>query len=198
MKVLVGCEESQEVTKAFRAKGHEAYSCDILDCSGGHPEWHFKGDVFEAITKGHSWDIIILHPPCTALAVSGNAWYGQGMAKNDKRIEAIEWTLRLWNTATDYGAKVCLENPIGVLTHYLGKPQYIQPYQFGHKETKKTGLWLHNLEPLKPTSDLKEETYALPDNIRQRMHYMPPSKDRGKLRSKTYPGIAKAMAEQWG
>ena len=188
MKVLVGCEESQEVCKAFRALGHEAYSNDLLECSGGHPEWHIKGNVISAVISTE-WDLIILHPPCTALAVSGNRWYGKGMEKHADRISSKQWTSDLWRAAIDNADKVALENPVGVLD--LGvKPQYIQPWQFGHGETKKTGLWLHNLPELKPTN--------IVEGREQRIWKMPPSADRAKLRSKTYPGIAKAMAEQWG
>ena len=194
MRVLVGCEESQAVTREFRKLGHEAYSCDIIECSGGHPEWHIQGDVMSAIVNiDDPWDIIILHPPCTALAVSGNRWYGSGMEKYNDRIKAIEWTANLWYIAKQYAlVGVALENPVGVLTKHkdFGKPQYIQPWQFGHGETKKTGLWLHNLPPLEPTN--------IVDGREQRVWKMGPSKDRAKLRSKTFPGIARAMATQWG
>ena len=188
LKVLVGCEESQVVCKAFRAKGHEAYSCDLLPCLGGHPEWHFQGDVMETISSG-VWDLIILHPPCTYLAVSGNRWYGKGKLLHRKRQDAQIWTHSLWCLAKDRSPHVCLENPVGVL-RIGANPQYIQPWQFGHGETKKTGLWLHNLPPLKPTN--------IVEGREQRIWKMPPSEERSKLRSKTYPGIAKAMAEQWG
>ena len=196
MRVLVGCEESQEVCKAFRAKGHEAYSCDLQDCLGGHPEWHIKGDVLDVI--GDGWDLIILHPPCTALAVSGNAWYGEGMAKNNERKSAIKWTCQLWDLAKKAKIGAVMENPVGVLTQILGKPQYVQPWMFNHPESKKTGLWIDRLPDLKPTDNVYKEFKALPKNQQQRLHYLPPSKDRAKLRSKTFPGIAKAMAEQWG
>ena len=201
MRVLVGCEESQAVTKAFRDRGHEAYSCDIQECSGGHPEWHITGDVFDAITNNGQWDIIILHPPCTALAVSGNAWYGYGMAKHQERSHALAWTRDLWNVAKLHAlVGVALENPVGVLTKHpdFGKPQYVQPWMFGHKEQKKTGLWLHNLPKLSETDNVYDAMMELPKNERERMHYMSPSAERGKLRSKTYDGIAQAMAEQWG
>ena len=194
MRVLIGCEESQAVCKAFRAKGHEAYSCDILDCSGGHPEWHIKGDVLDAISQG--WDLIILHPPCTALAVSGNAWYGRGMVKNDQRLEAIQWILALFEHAKKHAPRVAFENPVGVLP--VKPNQYVQPWMFGHPESKKTGLWLHNLPPLTATNNVKDAFDALPKNQQQRLHYLPPSKDRAKIRSKTFLGIAKAMADQWG
>ena len=194
MRVLIGCEESQEVCKAFRAKGHEAYSCDLLKCSGGHPEWHIQGDVLSAIEKG--WDLIVLHPPCTALAVSGNAWYGKGMSKNSERLKAIDWTIRLFELAKSKANMVAMENPVGVLP--VKASQYVQPWQFGHPESKKTGFWLHKLLPLKSTNNVKDLFNSLPKNKQQRLHYLPPSADRAKIRSKTFPGIAKAMADQWG
>ena len=192
MDVLVGGEESQAVTKEFRKLGHEAYSCDLQECSGGHPEWHIHGDMLDAIVS-KPWDIIILHPPCTSLAVSGNRWYGEGMPMNQERLDSMEWTSNLWNIAKQYALiGVALENPVGVLTKHqdFGKPQYIQPWQFGHGETKKTGLWLHNLPELIETDVV--------DGREQRIWKMGPSADRAKMRSKTFPGIAKAMATQWG
>lgn len=190
-KILVGCEESQEVTKAFRKLGHEAYSCDIIPCSGNYPEYHLQMDIFKALDL-YNWDLVILHPPCTKIAVSGNAWYGKEKLKFNERLEAIKWTQNLWDYATSICSKVALENPVGVLNSMgnLPKPDYIQPWQFGHGETKKTGLWLHGLPKLLPTN--------IVDGRDQRIWKMPPSKDRGKLRSKTYPGIAEAMADQWG
>ncbi len=134
MKILIACEESQAVCKAFRAKGHEAYSCDILECSGGHPEWHIQGDVLEQLDK--DWDMIIAHPPCTYLTVSGNAWfnvekYGDKAIKRTKeREEAIEFFMKFVNSKCD---KIVIENPIGVISSRYKKPnQIIQPYQFGH------------------------------------------------------------------
>ena len=184
MKVLVACEYSGRVRDAFLARGHDAISCDLLDTDAPGP--HYKGDVFDIIKDG--WDIIIMHPPCTALAVSGNRWYGRGMPKNKERSEAIEWTLRLWRTALQFSKRVAMENPVGVLP--MPATQYIQPWQFGHGETKKTGLWLHNLKPLFPTNVV--------DGREQRIHKMPPSPERWKKRSETYHGIANAMADQWG
>ena len=191
MKVLIACEESQAVCKAFRELGHEAYSNDMQGCSGGHPEWHIVGDCFEAITK-YKWDLIIMHPPCTALAVSGNRWYGEWMPKHHERLDSVEWTQRLWDFATGVCDKVAMENPVGVLNKYgkFPKPSYIQPWQFGHGETKKTGLWLHGLPELKPTN--------IVEGREAKIWKMPPSEERAKLRSKTYEGIAKAIAEQWG
>lgn len=191
MRVLIVCEESQEVCKAFRELGHEAYSCDIQECSGGYPELHLRMDAMIAINLG-GWDLIIMHPPCTALAVSGNRWYGKGQPQHQHRLDAVAWTQRLWHAATSMCGRVAMENPVGVLNTmgHFPKPTYIQPWQFGHGETKKTGLWLHGLPPLQSTN--------IVEGREQRVWKLPPSKDRGKLRSKTYPGIAKAMAEQWG
>lgn len=190
LDILVGCEESQEVTKALREMGHNAKSCDIVECSGGMPEHHYQMDIFKALDL-KKWDIIILHPPCTKIAVSGNRWYGVGQPRHNERIEAVKWTQKLWDKAISVCKCVGLENPVGVL-NALGnfpKPNYIQPWQFGHGETKKTGFWLSGLEALKPTN--------IVEGREQRIWKMPPSEDRGKLRSKTYPGIAKAIAEQW-
>ena len=188
MKILVGCEESQIITIELRKLGHEAYSCDILPCSGGRKEWHLQMDVFKAIDLKR-WDLIILHPPCTAIAVSGNAWYGKGKPKHQERIKAVKWTHKLWNYAISKCKKVALENPVGVLGNMGPKPHYVQPWQFGHGETKKTGFWLHGLPKLQITDKV--------EGREQRIWKMPPSQDRGKLRSKTYPGIAKAIASQW-
>lgn len=190
MNVLIACEESQAVTIEMRKLGHNAFSCDLIECSGGHPEWHLQIDCMEAI-KSRKWDLIIMHPPCTALAVSGNAWYGVDMPKHNERLKAVEWTQKLWDLAVSVCNKVAMENPVGVLNKYgkFPKPQYIQPWQFGHGETKKTGLWIHGLQNLKPTD--------IVDGREQNIWKMPPSEERAKLRSKTYLGIAKAIAEQW-
>jgi hypothetical protein len=183
LKVLVACEESQEVCKAFRELGHRAFSCDILPCSGGHPKWHIQDDVLKHLDDG--WDLMIAHPPCTHLAVSGARWFKNKRAKQQK---ARDFFMDLMNAPIE---KIALENPIGVMSSYFRKPnQIIQPWQFGHGETKATCLWLKNLPLLKPTE--------IVEGREKRIHKMPPSKDRGKLRSKTFLGIAKAMAEQWG
>lgn len=190
LNILIGCEESQIVCKELRKTGHNAFSNDLIDCSGGRPEWHLKMDVMKAIDL-KKWDLIILHPPCTAIAVSGNRWYGLGQSRHQKRIEAVKWTQKLWGKATNVCNHVALENPVGVLNKMgnFPKPYYIQPWQFGHGETKKTGWWLHGLQPLKPTN--------IVEGREQKIWKMAPSEDRGKLRSKTYLGIAKAIAEQW-
>lgn len=185
MKVLVACEESQEVCKAFRALGHEAYSCDIQDCSGGKPEWHIRTDVLEILDD--EWDLVIAHPPCTDLAVSGARWFPEKRA-NGRQQKSIDFFMRFANCGCNH---VAIENPVGIMSTVWRKPdQIIQPYMFGHGETKKTCLWLKNLPKLVPTD--------IVSGREQRIWKMPPSKDRSKLRSKTYPGIAKAMAEQWG
>lgn len=183
MKVLIACECSGVVRQAFRLKGHNAWSNDLLPATDGGP--HIQGDCIEAIKIG--WDLIIMHPPCTALAVSGNRWYGEGMPRNCERKAAKEWTLSLFELAKMNAPMVCMENPVGV----LWKPtQYVQPWQFGHGEAKKTGLWLHGLPHLEPTN--------IVDGREARIHKMPPSADRASLRSITYQGIADAMADQWG
>lgn len=186
MRILVACEYSGKVREAFRKLGHDAWSCDLLP-SDDESDYHIQGDCVPEIKKG--WHIIIMHPPCTALAVSGNRWYGDGMPKNHERVKAIKWTSDLWDLAIRFASVgVCMENPVGVLPF---KPtQYIQPWQFGHGETKKTGLWLDRLPPLFPTNVV--------DGRDQRVWKTPPSKDRWKIRSETYQGIADAMADAWG
>ena len=193
LRVLVACECSGKVRNAFRKLGHSAWSCDLLPADDGS-QFHFHGDCIEVIKLG--WDLIIMHPPCTALAVSGNAWYGAGMPKNDQRHEAIKWTMDLFNLAKQHAPRVAMENPVGVLP--IKPTQYVQPWMFGHPESKKTGLWLHNLPPLTETDNVKAVFDSLPKNQQQRLHYLPPSKDRAKIRSETFSGIADAMADQWG
>lgn len=195
MKVLIACEYSGVVRDAFIALGHDAISCDLLPTDSPGP--HYQGDVFDMLNE--KWDLIIAHPPCTALAVSGNAWYGEGQPKYDQRLESVEWTKKLWEACKAVSPKVCFENPVGVLVRLGGfvKPSYVQPYMFGHTEQKKTGLFLHGLPPLKETNNVYDEMMLLPKNQRERLHYLPPSKDRWKIRSTTYAGIAKAMASQW-
>ncbi|WP_404402964.1 DNA cytosine methyltransferase [Idiomarina seosinensis] len=184
MKVLVACEFSGVVRDAFLDRGHDAVSCDLLQTESPGP--HVVGDCFDAISS-QRWDLIIMHPPCTALAVSGNRWYGKGCEKHDERLKAIDWTVGLFGLAKRQSVRVCMENPVGVLP--IKPTQYVQPWQFGHGETKKTGLWLHNLPPLKPTN--------IVDGREQKIWKMPPSADRWKQRSVTFKGIAEAMAEQW-
>jgi hypothetical protein len=182
------------VREAFRKLGHEAWSNDLLPADDGS-EYHLQMDCEEAITWDN-WDLIIMHPPCTALAVSGNSTYAKGMPKHNERLRAIEWTTNLYNLAKKSCGKVCMENPVGVLPF---KPtQYVQPWMFGHPESKKTGLWLHGLPKLGETNNVREEFDRLPKRDQQRLHYLPPSADRWKIRSKTFQGLADAMAAQWG
>lgn len=197
MKVLIACEYSGPVRRAFRQRGHDAWSCDLLP-SDDNSQFHIQGDCMDVIRLG--WDLIIMHPPCTALTVAGNATYGEGQPKYNERLASVEWTKKLWQLAKTYSRQVCMENPVGVLPRMAGlKPaQYVQPYMFGHTEQKKTGLWLHNLDPLEPTNNVYDEMMKLPKNQRERLHYLPPSADRWKIRSTTYQSIADAMAAQWG
>jgi hypothetical protein len=185
MKILVACEYSGKVREAFRRLGHDAWSCDLLPADDGS-EFHIQGDCVPVIKCG--WDLIIMHPPCTALAVSGNRWYGRGMPKHQERIDSMSWTVALFELAKAYAPRVAMENPVGVMP--IQATQYIQPWQFGHGETKKTGLWLHGLPPLTPTN--------IVDGREQRIWKLPPSSDRWKIRSETFQGIADAMADQWG
>lgn len=184
MKILVACEESQAVTIELRRLGHEAYSCDIEPCSGGHPEWHLQQDVIPLLTQ--KWDMILAFPPCTHLAVSGAKWFAAKRA-DGRQQNAIDFFMRFANSDCP---RIAIENPVGIMSTYYRKPdQIIQPWQFGHGETKRTCLWLKGLPPLVPTN--------IVDGREQRIWKMPPSADRAKERAKTFPGIARAMAEQW-
>jgi hypothetical protein len=188
MRVLVACEESQAVCKAFRELGHEAFSCDVEPCSGGHPEWHLEGDVFDFVDR--EWDLMIAHPPCTRLCNSGVMWLEKRNLWKDMSEGALFFK-RLMKLDIPM---IAIENPImhKYAVEIIGKrqDQIIQPWQFGHGETKATCFWLKNLPKLQTTN--------IVEGREQRLHRLPPSPDRAKLRSKTYPGIAKAMAEQWG
>ena len=237
MRVLVACEESQEVCKAFRALGHEAYSCDIQECSGGHPEWHIKGNVlnylepwddsemhhlsFETMDGIYHdftgqffrdvwWDLIIAHPPCTYLTLAGNRWfkpeYKDRFPEREKqREEAIKFFMAFVHASCE---KIAIENPIGVMSRRYRKPdQIIQPYQFGHPVRKSTCLWLKGLPLLNPTEIVSTEEdehgfsiggalrYAIDENGKSIAWNDPRT---AKARSKTFTGIARAMAEQWG
>ncbi|MGL5435608.1 MAG: hypothetical protein ACRDBO_09470 [Lachnospiraceae bacterium] len=192
MKVLVACEESQAVTIELRKLGHEAYSCDIEPCSGGHPEWHLQQDVIPLLQE--RWEMIIAFPPCTDLAVSGAAWFAE-KRKDGRQQRSIEFFMQFVNCDCP---KVAIENPVGIMsTHYRKPDQIVQPWQFGHPEQKKTCFWLRGLSLLVETDNVHKEMLELPKNKRERLHYLPPSPERAKIRSKTFPGIAKAMAEQW-
>jgi len=199
MDVLVGCEYSGIVRDAFIDAGHYALSCDILPTESDKGD-HWHGDIFECLRNTEHWDLIIMHPPCTHLCVSGNRWYGRGQDHHGKRLLALDWTEKLWRAATQQSLHVAFENPVGVLADRLGKPgQYIQPWQFGHPEMKKTGLWLTaGLPYLQPTEILAPPEPGTPEYYEwQRVWRMPPGPNRGKERSRFFPGIAKAMAEQW-
>ena len=192
MKVLVACEYSGIVREAFAAKGHAAWSCDLLPTDQPSDK-HIQGDVLEIINDG--WDLIIAHPPCTHLSVSGAARWAEKVA-DGRQPKAIKFVEQIWDANCP---KICIENPVGALSSRskLGKATvYIQPFEFGHAEQKKTGLWLKGLPKLKGTKYI--DVSGLPDKERQRLHWLPPSKDRWKIRSTTFQGIADAMADQWG
>lgn len=189
MRVLIGCEESGKVRDAFIRHGHDAWSNDLIPARNGGP--HLQMCVMEAIENYGPWDIIILHPECSKMSLSGNRWYGAGMPFVDERNTAIKWTKRLWHLAINHARIGCaLENPTSVLWKYIGRPQYIQPYQFGHGETKKTGILTDRLPALIPTNEV--------EGREQRIWKMGPSPTRKRDRSETYDGIAEAMAIQWG
>ncbi|MBS7389053.1 MAG: DNA cytosine methyltransferase [Oscillospiraceae bacterium] len=220
MKVLIACEESQRVCMAFRELGHEAYSCDIQDCSGGHPEWHIKDDALKYINgrcsfitcdgKAHEisgkWDLLIAHPPCTYLSNAGacRLYPKKGQLNQEryqKGLEAKEFFMMFYNADCD---KIAVENPIPSKIFCLPKyTQTIQPYQYGHPYSKKTCLWLKNLPPLKPTEIISDYTPYLPSGTGRKLKgksYGAKEQNRNRkvMRSKTFPGIARAMAEQWG
>ena len=201
MKILVACEYSGRVRDAFIKKGHDAISCDLLPSESDIGP-HHQGDVIEFLNNHpfRYFDIIIAHPECTKLCVSGNRTYGEGKPRYNERLAAVNWTMEFWELAKNKAKAVCFENPVGVLTRLGGMPKahYVQPYEFGHMEQKKTGLHLHNLPPLNPTNDVYDEMMKLPKRERERLHYLPPSPDRWKIRSTTFQGIADAMADQWG
>lgn len=199
-RVLVACEESQAVTKEFRKLGIEAYSCDIEPCSGGHPEWHIQQDVVPLLKE--SWDMIVAFPPCTHLAVSGAAWFKQ-KREDGRQQQGIDFFMQFINADC---SKVVVENPVGVMSTIYRKPdQIIHPYYFGEPFQKPTCLWLKNVPKLVYDKYKAEETkkelqwYTTKTGRRGALwnYGLPPSKDRSKIRSKTFLGIAKAMAEQW-
>lgn len=196
MHVLIACEYSGIVREAFRKRGHDAWSCDLLDTEilGNH----YKCDIIESFYKKY-WDIIIMHLPCTKIALCGNRYYGYGMPKHNERLQAIEWTKNTYNLAKSLCKKVAFENPKNVMGKFIGKrTQSIQPFMFGHMERKETWWWLYGLPPLQETNNVYEKMMLLPKNKRERVFYMSPSEKRGMERSRTFQGIADAMAEQWG
>lgn len=219
MKVLIECEKSQVVCKAFRARGHEAYSCDIQDCSGGHPEWHFKMDAIKALYSD-KWDLVIAHPPCTRLTNSGVRWLtskkprtGYSYSKKYKlhlRDDPKIWDdlyagCQFFNHFILYGKlghKIAIENPIphkyAMEELTASYSQIVDLWWFGDMETKKTALWLFGLDELQKTNDVYAEMMQLSYAERSKVHYASPGPDRANKRSETRPGFAKAMAEQWG
>ena len=214
IKVLVACEESQEVCKAFRERGHEAYSCDIQPCSGGHPEWHYQGDVIPLlngnvtfltnggvqVTVDGPWDMIIAHPPCTDLAVSGARWFPEKQ-KDFRQQKACVFFMYF---ALAHCDRIAVENPVGIMSTVYRKPdQIIQPYEFGHPSRKTTCLWLSGLTPLQPTDIVipNIQTFQRKDGRTTTFsadYGTGFNAGHGRRRSKTYSGIAKAMAAQWG
>ena len=206
MKVLVACEESQAVTIELRKLGHEAYSCDVEPCSGGHPEWHLQQDVVPLLKE--KWDMIIAFPPCTHLAVSG-AKHFEKKRKDGRQQEGIDFFMLFANADCE---KIAIENPIGIMSTLWRKPdQIIQPWQFGHNAQKSTCLWLKRLPKLEPTEVVEFSDFVITGKDNKKYasntawfkdengkHYGWSHPMTAKLRSKTFPGIAKAMAEQWG
>jgi len=220
LRILIACEESQVVCKAFRERGHEAYSCDIQECSGGHPEWHLQMDAFKALYGHGKWDLVIAHPPCTRIANSGVRWLASKVKRpgyswneankiylrNDENIwKDLYDAVKFFNGFILYGKlghKIAIENPI---PHRYAKmeltaeyTQIVNLWWFGHMETKQTCLWLFGLDELVETKNVYKEMMELPYAERAKVHYASPGTNRAKLRSETRPGFAKAMAEQWG
>lgn len=224
INILIACEESQAVCIAFRERGFNAFSCDILPCSGGHPEWHIKGDILkifdgsfqafnqfwteaETVEPSINWDLIIAFPPCTYLTVTGNRWFNEsvygekGIKRKKDRLFAINFFMLFANNKCK---KIAIENPVGIMSSEWRKPdQIINPYEFGDPFEKRTCLWLKGLPKLQPTNIVKppkrtefKSGKSIPTWYSDAWKL--PKYDRAKLRSKTFPGIAKAMAQQWG
>lgn len=195
MRVLIACEESQTVCSAFRALGHEAWSCDLLECSGGRPEWHIQGDVRPVLMQ--SWDMVIAFPPCTDLACSGARWFPEKQA-DGRQQASIEFFLGF--TRLHHVPAVAIENPVGIMSRHYRKPdQIVQPWQFGDPYTKTTCLWLRGLPKLMGSDvvdrggrHVTKSGKSLPE-----WYNLPPGPDRARIRSKTFPGLAAAMAQQW-
>lgn len=209
MNILIGCECSGALRTRLQAVGHNAHSCDFKPAEDENPVNHHQASIFAMLDAPHAygvdkWDLLICHPPCTALTVAGNHVYAAGKPKHHERLAAIHWTEKLWNTAIQSVPRVCFENPQGVLSTQstLGKAaQYIQPYEFGDDASKKTGLWLHNLPTLKPTNRIqgrmvngKERWSNQTDSGQNKLG---PSPTRATERARTYPGIADAIVRQW-
>lgn len=200
-KILIACEESQAVCKAFLELGFNAWSCDLKPCSGGRPDRHIQGDCLEVMQNSH-WDLVIAHPPCTFLAVCGNRWFTNNPKRCADRKEAQDFFMKL----VDYPnvEHIAIENPIGVMSSYYRKPdQIVQPFYFGDPYSKKTCLWLRGLPLLKPTNIVdKGEIIHYASGRNMPAWYAKlwslPKEERQTIRSKTFPGLAQAMAEQWG
>lgn len=195
MKVLVACEYSGKVRDAFIRAGHDAMSCDLLPTDSSGP--HYEGDVFDIINDG--WDLMIAHPPCTYLTNAGVSWLYRKEGRWEQMRDGAEFFRKLLTADIP---RIAVENPImhKYAKEIIGESQaqVVQPWMFGHLEQKGTGLWLKNLPLLQPTNNVKQQMLELPIAERQRIHYLPPSADRWKIRSETYQGIADAMATQWG
>lgn len=197
MKVLVACEYSGVVRRAFAARGHTVFSCD-LDPSDDNSPYHYQGDVRYMFHPLQKWDLMIAHPPCTHLAVSGARWFKEKPEKAQLQLEALEFVRFLMNAPVE---KICVENPISVISTQIRKPdQIVQPWMFGHEISKPTCLWLKNLPLLTPTNIVGKGEYVTTKggNRIPKWYNLPPSPDRGKIRSRTFEGIAEAMAQQWG
>lgn len=203
LDIIIGCEESQTICKALRRRGHNAFSCDLLPCSGGHPEWHFQGDIFDVI-KYRRWDLGIFHPECTRLTVAANKYYGDKYRHrfpniHREREEAVRFFLALTEFDLPHWA---IENPIGIMSKLYRKPdQIIQPYQFGDRERKSTCLWVKDLPALQPTDVVSPDLiYHESGRTDSRLHFSTlklPKEERRKARSVTFQGIADAIADQW-
>lgn len=198
MRIIIGCEESQTICKEFRKFGHEAYSCDLIECSGGHPEWHLQGNVLDYLEQ--DWQMGIFHPPCTFIANSGARWLFEKEGRWKQLDEACEFFKKLLFAPIE---KICVENPLphkwGLEKIGIKYSQKVQPYYFGDKQKKGTCLWLKNLPMLIPTTpDLKPPKDKTELKKWEMIWRMPPSADQKRLRSKTFTGMAKAIAEQWG
>jgi hypothetical protein len=195
MKVLIACEYSGRVREAFRALGHDAWSCDLLESEDNSP-YHRQIDAIEfAYNKANEWDLMIAHPPCTHLAVSGAAWFKEKIA-DGRQQQALAFVQQLMDAPIH---RIAIENPISVISSKIRKPdQIVQPWMFGHPESKATCFWLKGLPKLVETDNVHELFKSLPKNQQQRLHYLPPSEHRWKERSRTFQGIANAMAVQWG
>lgn len=202
IRVLIACEESQATTIELRSLGFEAWSCDLQDCSGGHPEWHLKCNVLSVLDDG--WDMMIAHPPCTYLANSGVRWlWNRDGTRNEERWKELKKSAEFFRSLMNAPIPlIAIENPIPhrYAIELIEKKydQCVHPYHFGHKQSKATCFWLKGLPKLIPTNNVKKQLKSLPKRETQRLYYLPPGLERAKLRSKTFHGIAQAMARQWG